>query len=82
MVFEPLKDGFVMAGLNLFRPEMVVVPMSAKTRDADADSILCSADDAVITFGVVLKAEHESGQGLWIHVWQLIWPDSLDDVTG
>ena len=48
---------------------------------ADADAVLCPADDAVAALRVVLEAEDELGEGLGVHVGQLHRPYFLDHVA-
>ena len=40
MVFEPTKDRFVAAGLDLLRPETIVVKMADEAGHADSDRVL------------------------------------------
>ena len=60
---------------------MVVVIVAAQSWNTDAYCVLGPADDAVLAFGVVFKAEDQTGKCLRIHVWQLIGPNPFDDVA-
>ena len=81
MVLQPTQHILILTGLYLLRPKVVIIPMAAKSWNADAYSILCSADDAVFSLWVILKAEHEARKGFWIHVRQVVRPDAAYDVT-
>lgn len=82
MLLQPAEDGFIIAGLNLLGPEAVVVVVAAEAGDADANGVLRSGDDAVGALGVVLKAEHQFGQHLRVHIGQLVGPDLANLVAG
>ena len=51
--------------------------VSAKTWHTDSDGILCSGNDAVTSFWVVLEAEDEFGKHLGVHVGQFYRPNPL-----
>ena len=55
--------------------------MATEAGNADANGVLRTGDDAVGPLGIVLKAEHQFGQGLGVHVGQLVGPDLLDHVA-
>lgn len=82
VLFEPLEDLFVVAGLDTFGPEVVVVVVSAEAGHADADGVLSAGDDAVFAFGMVFHAEHQSCEHLRVHVGELVGPHVLDDFAG
>ena len=77
MTFQPAEHLFLFTLFNLIRPITRVVVVSAQSRHAYSDGVLCSGDDAVTSFGVVLKAEDELCQHLGIHLGQFDGPDSL-----
>ena len=79
---EPAEDGLVLAGLDLFGPEAVVVPVAAEARDADANGVLGATYYSVGPLGVVLEAEDQFGQRFGVHVGQLVGPDLADHVAG
>ncbi|MBR5740167.1 MAG: hypothetical protein IKX81_02610 [Firmicutes bacterium] len=71
-----------MAGLDLVRPETVVIVMTHKARHANPDRVLGTGYDTIRTLGIVLETEHELGQHLRIHVRKLVRPDLTDHVPG
>jgi len=71
-----------LTGLYLLGPEAVVVVVAAEAGDANANAILRTGDDAVGPLGVVLKAEHQLGQYLGIHIGQLVRPNLANLVAG
>ena len=56
--------------------------MSAKTGYADADGVLCAGYVPVLTLGVVLETEDQTGKHLGIHIGQLHGPYLLDHLAG
>ena len=77
MALQPAEHLLVPTLLNFIRPITCIVVVTAKSRHADTDGILCAGDDAVAAFGVVLEAEDKLRQHLGIHVGQLNRPYPL-----
>lgn len=82
MLLQPAEYGGVGAGLDALRPIVGIVVVAAESRDADADGVLGTADDAVGALGVVLEAEDEFCQHLRIHVGKTDRPDALYLLAG
>ena len=60
---------------------MAVVVMAAQARHANTYCILCSTYEAVLALRIILEAEHEPSQYLGLHIRQLHWPYTLDNVA-
>ena len=82
MALQPKEDILIIAGLYLLGPETVVIVVAAKARDADAITVLRTGDNAITPFWIVLKAEHQLGQGLRIHIGELVGPNLTDNIAG
>lgn len=82
MALQPKEDVFIIAGLNLLGPETVVVIVAAKPGDADANATLCTGDNAIAPLGIVFKAEHQLGQGLRVHIGELVRPNLTNHIAG
>ena len=82
VLLEETEGHLIIGTLDLLGPEIVVIVVTAQTRDADTDRVLRTGDVAVLTLGVILEAEDEAGQHLGIHLGELDGPDLLDHLTG
>ena len=82
MGLQPKEDVLIIAGLYLLGPEAVIVLVAAKAGDADANAVLRTGDNAVAPFRVVLEAEHQLGQGLRVHIGELVRPNLTDHIAG
>ena len=82
MTLQPTQHRLILTRLNLLRPEPVVVIVAAQARDANPNAVLRPADNPVTPFRIVLKAEHQFGQRLRVHIGQLVRPDLADHVAG
>ena len=81
VLFEEAEGHLVVGALDLGRPEVIVVVVTAEARHADADGVLRTGDMSVLTLGVVLEAEDEAGERLGIHLGELHGPYLLDHLT-
>ena len=78
MALQPAEDALVGARLDVLGPVVGIVVVATESGHADADGVLCTADDAVRPLGIVLETEHQLGEHLGIHVGQMNRPDALD----
>ena len=81
MLLQPAEHLLIVAGLNLLRPEPIIIIVTTESRNANADRILSTTDDTIRALWVILEAEYQLSQRLWVHVRQLVGPYFLDHIA-
>ena len=82
MTLHPGENVLVKTGLELIRPETVVIIVTHQSRHTDSYGILCPAHNTIAALRIVLETEHQLGKNLRIHIRQLHRPDLLDHIAG
>lgn len=67
VLFQPCENVFVVGHLDTLGPKVAGVQMAAEAGHANADSVLCTTDDAVVALRMILETEHETSECFGIH---------------